>query len=248
MQTGRGALSQHGDFWYPVRLIQKVEGDWRVQWWRGAHFTLTIVVAGGISLVEPADIVDSVWLDCKNRRMIWLRRWKHTCEVENSEDILADPTRIPYTKDIDDLLSPFRDILSKLTTHQFEDLKGEVISVKSWLEGTKRPLTSTLVPHVGSLSVLGRARIANWFDVYMTLKDKEIRLSWLGYLPIAHAYTLYIAHSLTFDEKTVELSWEELLGQAWKVQLTGTPSWLVDVDVECECLYQLKEEMFKVSA
>ncbi|KDR71496.1 hypothetical protein GALMADRAFT_74923, partial [Galerina marginata CBS 339.88] len=203
---------------------------------------------GGVSLVEPTDIVDSLWLNRVARRTIRLGKWKHAFEVENSEDVLADPTRIPYTKEIDEILSPFKDILTKLTTHRFNDLKDIFIPAKLWLEGTKNTLHSTLVPYVGSLSVLDRARIANWFDVHITLKDKELRLSWLGYLPIAHAYTLYIAHSLNSDPKTAKFSWQKLLEQAWEVQFTGTPSRLVDVDVECECLYWLEKEMFEVSA
>ena len=68
--AGRGALARHGDFWYPVRLIQRVDEDWWVQWWRETYFTSTSVVAGGVSLVESTDIVDSLWLNCASRRTI----------------------------------------------------------------------------------------------------------------------------------------------------------------------------------
>lgn len=111
----------------------------------------------------------------------------------------------------------------------------------------KNPFDATLVPFVGSLSVLQRAQIANWFDVHITLMDKNLRLSWLGRLPIAHAYTIYIAHSLTSDPKIEMLSWNDLLEQAWDVQVSSSASRLIDVDVECECLSRLEEEMFEVS-
>lgn len=67
---GRGALARHDTFWYPVRLIQQVEGDWRVRWWTGNEFTSTAVVAGGVSRIDSADIIDSLWLKAVARRTI----------------------------------------------------------------------------------------------------------------------------------------------------------------------------------
>lgn len=177
-----------------------------------------------------------------------LGKWKHACEIENSEDILADPSRIPYTLEIDTILSPFKDILTKLTMFELDSLADKIIPAKTWLENTKKPLRTTLIPHVGSLSILERARIANWFDTHITLKDKELRLSWLGFLPHAHAHTLYIAHSLASEPKMKNLGPSELLKHAWEVQFTAQPARLVDVDVEKECLSRLEEEMFEVSA
>jgi len=103
------------------------------------------------------------------------------------------------------------------------------------------------MPYVGSLSVEERAQIANWFDSYITHNDKKLRLSWLGYLPLAHAHTLYIAHRLKSDPKMARLRRKDLLLRAWEVQFTGTPERSIDVDVERECLEQLEEEMFEVS-
>lgn len=72
---GRGALVKCGEFWYPVRLIQKIGTNWTVQWWRGIQFLPNShVVAGGISLVAATNIVDSLWLDRSIRRMTRVRK------------------------------------------------------------------------------------------------------------------------------------------------------------------------------
>jgi hypothetical protein len=167
--------------------------------------------------------------------------------MDTSEDILSNPAAIPYTNEIDDILSPFKDVLRNLLTCKPKDLKDETIPAKSWIESTKKPLLTTLVPYVGSLSLEERAQIANWFDINITHKDKKFRLSWLGYLPLSHAYTLYIADRLKSNPKMAQLGWKDLLLQAWDVQFTGTPERLADIDVEKECLEQLEEEMFEVS-
>ena len=72
-RPGRGALVRRGDFWYPVRVIQKEpSGKWRVRWWRGCKFTSGQdgVEPGELSTVELPDIVDSLWLLQAERRKI----------------------------------------------------------------------------------------------------------------------------------------------------------------------------------
>ena len=119
-----------------------------------------------------------------------------------------------------------------LLTCKPKDLKNETIPAKSWIESTKRPLLTTLVLYVSSLSLEERAQIANWFDIHITHKDKKFQLSWLGYLTLSHAYMLYIAHHLKSNPKMADIEWKELLLQAWEVQFTGTPERLTDVNVE----------------
>ena len=136
------------------------------------------------------------------------------------------------TNEVNDIPSPFKNILTNLLTCKPKDLKNETIPAKSWIESTKRPLLTTLVPYVGSLWLEERAQIANWFDIHITHKDKKFRLSWLGYLTLSHAYTLYIAHHLKSNPKMADIEWKELLLQAWEVQFTGTPERLTDVNVE----------------
>ncbi|KDR64844.1 hypothetical protein GALMADRAFT_149245 [Galerina marginata CBS 339.88] len=78
--------------------------------------------------------------------------------------------------------------------------------------------------------------------------DKKLRHYWLRLLPIAHAHTICISANLQSDPKYEDLNEEELLEEAWKLQLSAVPSLGGDVDVEKECLERLEEEMFEVSA
>jgi len=215
---------------------------------------------GEFSIVNSADIVDSLWNDRAGRRKIrvgdlnysfidctnhnsQLGQWKHTNEIETSEDILADPTTIPFTDEVNTVLAPFKRLLKNLLTCRLNGMKKEKIPAKSWLESTKKPIETTLIPYSGSLSIVKRAEIANWFLTFIS-KDTH---TWVGRLPLAHAFTIYIAEHLKSDPKLDGLNWEALLEKAWEVQFTGTPSMLTDIDVERECLERLEGEMFEVS-
>ncbi|KAF8959272.1 hypothetical protein BDZ97DRAFT_2061240 [Flammula alnicola] len=95
--SGRGALARHGDYWYPVRLIMRENDGWIVRWWRHNLFLDNTISPDEISLVAFPDLVDSLWGDTEGRRRIRLGQWKHAHEVETSEDILSDPSSIPYS-------------------------------------------------------------------------------------------------------------------------------------------------------
>ena len=66
--AGRGALARRGDFFYPVRLIQKLPNDagWRVRWWRENVYISDRPEP--VSIVKGNDLVDSLWLDRETRR------------------------------------------------------------------------------------------------------------------------------------------------------------------------------------
>ncbi|KAF8962433.1 hypothetical protein BDZ97DRAFT_1759284 [Flammula alnicola] len=245
LRSGRGALARVGEFWYPVRLIQKVNDGWRVQWWRENKFVMDDgpQKPGAFSIVNSTDIVDSLWNDRPGRRAIRLGQWKHANEIKTSEDILADPSTIPFREEVDTVLSPFKRLLKNLLTCGPNDLKKETIPAKAWLESIKKPIGMTLIPYSGALSIVERAQIANWLLICIS-KDAHL---WLGRLPLAHAFTIYIAEHLKKDPKMNALGREELLEKAWEVQFTGTPSMLTDVDIERECLDRLEAEMFEVS-
>ena len=73
LQHGRGALAQHGIFWYPVRfLLQEQDGRYRVRWWRGCKFVSPGIVPDTITTVNQGDIVDSLWNDQMERQKIWV--------------------------------------------------------------------------------------------------------------------------------------------------------------------------------
>ncbi|KIJ89409.1 hypothetical protein K443DRAFT_126787, partial [Laccaria amethystina LaAM-08-1] len=131
LRAGRGALARREQFWYPVRLIQAVEHGWRVHWWRENQFLdKDEPAAGRFSVVNTKDIVDSLWNDRLARRAIRLGKWKHARDVETSEDILADPSKIPYREEINKVLSPFKKLLKKLLTCGPDDLKSETIPAR----------------------------------------------------------------------------------------------------------------------
>ena len=102
----------------------------------------------------------------------------------------------------------------------------------------------TLIPHVGTLSIIERAQIANWIEAHIS-QNKKVRITWLGFLPIAHAHTLFIAYRLTKDPKFKTQNELDILQKAWEAQLTSVPTILKEVDVDWECLASLEEEMFE---
>ncbi|TFK32445.1 hypothetical protein BDQ12DRAFT_773402 [Crucibulum laeve] len=245
--SGRGALALNGEYWYPVHLIHKELDQWNVRWWRDNIFLNNDILPGQTSLVKVADLVDSLWMDRKTRRKIQLGKWKHAHEVDTVEDILADPSSIPYSKCVDEILSPHRLVLKKLLTPDSIDKPEQAIPAKKFLKKAKKSPTTTKIPYVGSLSVIERAQISNWFEHHIMDNNKKLRRFWLGLLPIAHAHTIYISAHLQPNPKYQSLNEEERLEEAWKFQLSAVPSLDTDVDVERESLERLEEEMFEVS-
>ena len=88
---------RRGDFWYPVRVVQRESSDrWRVRWWRGCKFIpgQEGVEAGELFTAELPEIVDSLWLLQTERRKIrvsffkllqctWLLNKIFHCSSEN---------------------------------------------------------------------------------------------------------------------------------------------------------------------
>jgi hypothetical protein len=124
------------------------------------------------------------------------------------------------------------------------ETSSEVIPAKKWLQDNNKDISTSVIHHVGTLSVIERAQIANWFDAHIG-REQEVRTLWLGRLPSAHAHTLFIAYRMTKDSAFEAFTWTDILQKAWAAQLTGVPSILGEVDVDRECLEQLEEEMFE---
>ncbi|KAF9039799.1 hypothetical protein BJ165DRAFT_1351680 [Panaeolus papilionaceus] len=248
LRPGRGALARHGEYFYPVRLIQKVSMTrWTVRWWRGNCFVAASVQAGEVSVVNEEDLIDSLWLDRARRREVRLGRWSHATDVETSEDILSDPSSVPYPDEIDAVLSPHKDTLQKLVAHDYARIQDSLVPVLKWARETKKSLKSSIVPYVGNLTITQRAQLSNWFDIHITGKDPKQRLEWLGRLPFAHAITLYIAHQISQDGDNTPGKNTHRLKAAWDIQLTRISSRLLDIDVDAESLYLLEADMFEVS-
>ncbi|KAG6893479.1 hypothetical protein C0992_009816, partial [Termitomyces sp. T32_za158] len=244
---GCGALARHGDFWYPVHLIQvhKPQQLWCVRWWRGCAFENAEIVPGSVTEVKFQDIVDSLWQDLSGRRRIRLGKWKHACEVSTAEDILMDPSLIPFSQDVEDALNPAADILRCLFTDPHL-VDSEDVPAKAWLEQRKQDLRKSLVPFGGPLAVSKIAQISNWIETHIT-KDPSLtcRMTWLTQLTNAHARTLYIASCLERNTKNKGFNQRSLLQKAWIIQQDVGPPHSDSVDVELESLGQLEEEMFE---
>ncbi|KAG6904433.1 hypothetical protein DXG01_009991, partial [Tephrocybe rancida] len=246
--VGTGALGRHGDFWYPVRLIQatdKSQTSWTVRWWRGCLFATPGLEPDSITTLEIRDIVDSLWMDRTARRQVRLGMWQHACNVPRSEDILNDPSTIPYTPDIERALSPHRGTLQRLLLNP-ETVDNTACPAKAWLIQRRKCLLTTIVPHTGSLSVSDRARVANYFDLHIC-GDPKLRHMWIAFLSIAHAHTLLIASRLASDGDHLDCSESDLLEKAWHVQCFEGSDLLMDVDVDRESLEHLEELMFERS-
>ena len=69
-RPGRPALARVGEFWYPVRLIQKKGDLWIVRWWRGCEFIKDGIQPQTVTMILSSEIVDSLWLKRLERRQI----------------------------------------------------------------------------------------------------------------------------------------------------------------------------------
>jgi hypothetical protein len=70
-------------------------------------------------------------------------------------------------------------------------------------------------------------------------------MAWLGFLPIAHAHTVFIAYRMNKDPTFKTQDELDILRKAWEAQLTSVPTILKEADVDRECLASLEEEMFE---
>jgi len=121
---------------------------------------------------------------------------------------------------------------------------SKVIPAKKWLEDEGKAFENTRISHIGTLSIAERAQIANWFEAHISW-NKKVHITWLGFLPIAHAHTLFIAYQMTKNPTFKMYSEPEILQKAWEAQLTSVLSILKEVDVDQEYLASLEEEMFE---
>ena len=176
-----------------------------------------------------------------------LGKWIHPHEIRTAEDILFDPSSIPYTREVDEALKPHRGVLQRLLAapnSSHYETSSKVIPAKKWLQDNDKDLSAAIIHHVGTLSVIERAQIANWFETHIS-REKDARALWMGLLPIAHTHTLFIAYRMSKDPAFSSVTNSDMLRKAWVAQMTGVPSILGEVDVDRECLEKLEEEMFE---
>jgi len=171
-------------------------------------------------------------------KTIQIGKWTHLYQIPTSEDILSKLSSIPFTDEVNAALVPHKGELIQLLTAPHSthlEVLHNVIPAKKWLVDNAKPLENTLVPFVGTLSVVERAQIANWFETWVS-RNEQLHTKWLGLLPIAHVHTLFITYRMTKDPDFNGHPESEVRQKAWEAQLTGTPTILKEIDIDKECL------------
>uniref|UniRef100_A0A8H8CPT3 Uncharacterized protein n=1 Tax=Psilocybe cubensis TaxID=181762 RepID=A0A8H8CPT3_PSICU len=98
------------------------------------------------------------------------------------------------------------------------------------------------------LTIIERAQISNWFECKIANNDIKMRIKWVSFPPLAHAFTLYIAHHLKQNPRFTDLSDDRLIEEAWSAQCWERPTSKNEIDVDRDCLQLFEEEIFEVSA
>ncbi|KAH6889065.1 hypothetical protein BKA70DRAFT_1541345 [Coprinopsis sp. MPI-PUGE-AT-0042] len=211
LTIGKGALAKYGKYWYPVRLLDIVrlgpEVFYQVRWWRYCHFVDNL--PPDQDLISIDDLVDELWLDQAGRRSIRLGRWARTCDLLTTEDILADPSLIPYTEEIGKALEGRRHELQYLlnldltSDAEVNPPNGSVIPAEEYaramLSLPKKPNLPPVARELyfsGTLTVEDRAGVANWVERHVAGGDTLRRPHWFGKVTLAHAFTLLITYRL----------------------------------------------------
>ncbi|KAJ7591789.1 hypothetical protein C8J56DRAFT_1131017 [Mycena floridula] len=134
-------------------------------------------------MVPEDDVVDELWRDYLGRRKIRLGIWS-----------------TPFTKEIDDALSPYQAILIQLLDAP-DDVPAAAVPALRFLnpdlehsnkrhKHAGRKWWQEALPFLGDLSVKDCAGINNWFASIPAIKECDI--DWLESLAICHARTLLI--------------------------------------------------------
>ncbi|KAF8991833.1 hypothetical protein BDQ17DRAFT_1432813 [Cyathus striatus] len=118
-RQGRGALILVSSYWYPGRILRKVElGDetqWDVELWRDCSIPESnqgeFHIYNG---VRESEIVDELWTDIQSQRVIQLGHWKLAINTPSKEDIIENFIETPVTKEMDRILGPHITILDEL--------------------------------------------------------------------------------------------------------------------------------------
>ncbi|KAJ7586333.1 hypothetical protein C8J56DRAFT_787299, partial [Mycena floridula] len=170
--------------------------------------------------------------------------WAHPSNMPDEEDIHIDPQSTPFTKEIDDALSPYQAILIQLLDTP-DDVPAAAVHALSLL-------------FLGDLSIKDCAGINNWFASIPAVKERNI--DWLESLAICHARILLIMARkrpeffCEPDCPVIEAGEEEKLYRFlpidkawWEQERLHSPGTLRIVDVIWESVQDLEERMFEYS-
>ncbi|KAF8214507.1 hypothetical protein K438DRAFT_1563128 [Mycena galopus ATCC 62051] len=259
---GKGVLVKNGKYSYPARLIRHVPQlkprSYAVKWWRGCEFHHSAIFKSleDFCIVPESDIIDDLWGNLQERRQVRLGRWTHASEVPSAEDMLANPSVIPYNEEISAALTPHRATLQQLLISPTHFPQNDIPALASLTNPD-----GSMIPHGGSypgdLVVVDRLRVMNWFERHIANNDQSLRHMWIGRISLAHAFTILFAHrrrKIIITGKSCPPVNSEpqhtqfLLAAAWEYQCTAAPGMWDGLDIEQECLSYLEERMFENSA
>ncbi|KAF8976014.1 hypothetical protein BDQ17DRAFT_1441280 [Cyathus striatus] len=115
----RGTLILVSQYWYPGRILMKVElgheTQWDVKLWRDCSIPESnqgkFLIYNGI---KKSEIVDELWKDIRSWRGIQLGHWKLAINTPSEEDIIENFVQTPVTKEMEGILGPHVIILDEL--------------------------------------------------------------------------------------------------------------------------------------
>ncbi|KAJ3884392.1 hypothetical protein GG344DRAFT_60572 [Lentinula edodes] len=192
-------------------------------------------------------IVDELWGNQCQRRLIWLGRWEHPLLHLREEDILMQCEDYPYTQEVHHALNPHIEYLKKIY-YFLEDTSIEEVPAKAYVEKSKKPMHQCIIPFTGDLTLEDQARVGNWFEKFVSQTTSISQSEWQSLLAHAHAITLFLDYRL--HSHVTGMSKSERLQVAWihqsMKQVSPNNSKVIDVDLKC--LEYLETRMFERSA
>jgi hypothetical protein len=187
--------------------------------------------------------------------------------VPQHEDVIANFENIPYSINIDEVLTPHSQLLTDIFERPDPVKMRDAVPVLGYLAdlSEKTGRKHSTVPYCGDLSLTDCAQIANWIYHQIPGASKRI-VDWLNCATYAHACTIVVSkrkknqleqsarniwiesHSLDADSvPTPEEHTNMMLQAAWlDLQLSYDLS-SMDIDVDLECLGILEQRMFELS-
>lgn len=185
-----------------------------------------------------------------------LGHWTLTFNTETlSDSLLLDHVGLPFTTEVDRILTTHRRVLFDLIYHP--ETRVDEVPALQYLKSIKRPFTCS-VPYMGGLADDDGARINNWFHVKTEKKSDIRKEQWMLLSPVAHAATLLLASRMEAQDERegvvkTETYHSDLLQRAWSRQQEGhgkTPRGAQrpePVDVDREAVGFLEDRMFTQS-
>ncbi len=176
--------------------------------------------------------------------------------------MLADPTSVPFTPEIHNILEPHQAVLEMLVC--WDPISGkspvpatDYILLKQGF-GEPEAIKRGMVPFTGDLDTEQQAQIKNWIYKKVVGAPSELH-KWMGGVAFAHAVTLVIAHrdhSLILQDEdfpaegSADAQEAFILDKAWSRQKDvrrNSDEQTYFVDVDRECLQDFERRLFERS-